>query len=282
MQRLPLVATILAALTLSACSKDPSSLAGPSDPGSGTTATGGSGTGSGSGSGSGSTSIQPVDPGVFTPTDTGSAANAGGSTSLLFSTSGTAQYGNGTCGGNGVWTDSLGNVSAPHNSHCIAYWSDGRVGNNHKGQCVTSSQGYPGLWLNPQLHPTAPYHTNCLELGTTSFTLALSFSANAAVYSANDGSGERVLNFGAGGTTVAQLIYHGTSGDYTTGAGTLSGTDGSSAVWTIDFSQTALNYTSGLTNGDLIDALTTSGVQLVACQGSAGCSLITLKLTVAP
>jgi len=211
-----------------------------------------------------------------------SSANAGGSTSLLFSASGTAEYGNGTCGGNGVWTDSLGNVSAPHSSHCIAYWGDGHLGNNHKGQCVSSSQGYPGLWLNPQLRPTSPYHTNCLKLGTTSFTLALHFSANATVYSANDGSGERVLNFGAGGTTVAQLIYHGTAGDYTTGAGTLSGTDGSPAVWTIDFSQTALNYTSGLTNGDLIDALTTSGVQLVACQGSAGCSLITLKLTVAP
>jgi hypothetical protein len=81
---------------------------------------------------------------------------------------------------------------------------------------------------------------------------------------------------------VAQLVYHGVAGDYTTGAGVLTGTDGSAATWTIDFSQTALNYTTGLTNGDLIDVLTSSGTQAIACQAAVGCSLITLKLSVAP
>ena len=121
---------------------------------------------------------------------------------------------------NGTWTDSLGNVSGSHNSHCIAYWGDGRAGRNGKGQCVTSSQGYPGLWVNPGGHPTAPYHTKCLVLGSTTVTLALTFPAAATVYAANDGSGQKVLNLSAG-STVAQLVYHGSAGDYTTGAGTL-------------------------------------------------------------
>jgi hypothetical protein len=278
MQRVPPAALLLAALALSACSKDPSSLVGPSAP-SEVTPAGPSGT---SGSGPTTPSIQPVDPAVFTPSETGSAVNTGASTSVLFFSSGTAQYGNGTCGPNGTWTDSLGNVSGTHDSHCVAYWSDSRVGDNGKGQCVTSSQGYPGLWLNPQAHPTAPYHTNCLVLGNTTVTLDFTFPAEATVYTANDGSGQKVLNFAAAGSTVAQLVYHGTAGDYTTGAGMLSGTDASAAVWTIDFSQTALNYTTGLTNGDLIDTLTTTGTQVIACQGTTGCSLITLKLTVAP
>ena len=81
---------------------------------------------------------------------------------------------------------------------------------------------------------------------------------------------------------VAQLVYHGTANDYTTGAGVLTGTDNASKPWTIDFSQTALNWTTGLTNGNLINALTSTGVQVVACQGTNGCSLITLQLTLAP
>jgi hypothetical protein len=283
MQRLPLAAVLMTALVVSACAKGTSSLLDPSAPAGGSPAGGTSGGGAGtSGGGSSTSTIQPVDTTVFTPSDTGSAANTGSSTSLLFFSSGTALYGNGTCGANGTWTDSLGNVSSPHNSHCVAYWSDNRVGNNGKGQCVTSSKGYPGLWLNPQAHPTAPYHTNCLELGTTTSTLTLTFAAQATVYTANDGSLQKVLDFDAGGTTVAQLVYHGAAGDYTTGAGVLTGTDGSAATWTIDFSQTALNYTTGLTNGDLIDVLTSSGTQAIACQAAVGCSLITLKLSVAP
>ena len=282
MQRLPLVAVLVTALVVSACTKDSTSLLDPSAPAGGTPAGGTSGGGAGtSGGGSSTSTIQPVDTTVFTPSDTGSAANVGSSTSLLFFSSGTAQYGNGTCGANGTWTDSLGHVSSPHDSHCVAYWSDNRVGNNGKGQCVTSSKGYPGLWLNPQAHPTSPYHPNCLELGATTTTLALTFPAQATVYAANDGSLQKVLDFDAAGTTVAQLVYHGAAGDYTTGAGLLSGTDGS-ATWTIDFSQAALNYATGLTNGDLIDVLTSSGAQVIACQAAVGCSLITLKLSVAP
>jgi len=288
-------AMVLAALTLTACAHgvptDPSEA--PNAPGA--TVGGSSGTAGGSAGGTGgqgsggasstgappTTSIQPVDPTVFTPSDTGSAANVGTSTAVVFATSGVAQYGNGTCGANGTWTDSLGTVHGAHDSHCIAYWSDGRAGNNGKGQCVSSPAGYPGLWLNPAGNPTSPYHTKCLELGATTSTLSLSFPAQATVYTANDGSGRQVLDFDAGGTTVAQLVYQGTASDYTTGAGVLSGTDGS-ATWTIDFSQTALNYTGGLANGNVIDAATTAGIEVVACEATVGCSLITLKLTVAP
>jgi endoglucanase len=291
MSRFPIAAAFLAALALAACSKDPSSLVGPSSAsggsgagaGSGSSGTGGAGTGSGgSGGGGANPAIQPIDTTVFAPSGTGSAANTGGTTSLSFATSGTAQLGNGTCGASGVWTDSLGNVSGPNNPNCIAYYSDGRVGNNHKGECTTSSKGYPGLWLNPQLHPTQPYQTNCLVLGTTTFAVVMSFPASATLYSANDGSGQQVLDFNQGASTVAQLAYHGAANDYTTGAGVLTGTDNTSKSWTIDFSQSALDWTSGLTNGNLISALTTTGVQVVACQGTNGCSLVTLKLTLTP
>lgn len=289
MKHLSLFGAVVLTTLLSACSKDSSSLLDPSAPSAGAgSAGGGSAGGSTGGSGSGgpgqstAPSIQPIDTAVFIPSDTGSAANTGSSTVLSFFSSGTAEYGNGTCGANGTWTDSLGNVSAPRDAHCLAYWSDGRAGNNGKGQCVTSSKGYAGLWLNPQAHPTAPYHTNCLELGATMSTLTLTFAAQATVYSANDGSFEKALNFDAGGNTVAQLMYHGLAGDYTTGAGVLTGTDGSAGTWTIDFAQSALNYTTGLTNGDLIDVLTSSGAQVVACQTGGGCSLITLRLSVTP
>ncbi len=278
MQRASLAVTVLAAVTLSACSRDPMSLTGPSAPAQITPA----GPTSTSGTGPTTPSIQPVDTTVFTPSDSGSAANTGTSTSVMFFNSGAALYGNGTCGPNGTWTDSLGNVSSANNSHCVAFWSDGRPGSNGKGQCVTSSQGYPGLWLNPGGHATAPYHTKCLVRGTTTSTISLTFPAQATVYTANDGSGRKVLDFDAGGTTVAQLIYQGTSADYTTGAGILPATDSSAAPWTIDFSQTALNYTSGLVNGDLIDQLTTTGTEVIACQGSAGCWAVTLKLTLTP
>src|SRR5690242_8004468 len=146
MQRLPLAAVLVTALVVSACNKDSSSLLGPSAPAGGSPAGGTSGGSGGTSGGSGGTSggtsggvggggsststIQPIDTTVFTPSDTGSAANVGSSTSLLFFTSGSALYGNGSCSANGTWTDSLGNVSAPHSSHCVAFWSDGRVGNN--------------------------------------------------------------------------------------------------------------------------------------------------------
>jgi hypothetical protein len=284
MQPLSSATILFAALAVSACSKDPSSLLGPSGTGPSAPAqvVPGGPSGVSGGGGPAAPSIQPVDTTIFAPSDTGSAGNTGTSTSVMFFNSGAALYGNGTCGPNGTWTDSLGNVVGAHNSHCIAYWSDGRPGSNGKGQCVKSSQGYPGVWLNPGGHATAPYHTQCLVRGKTSSTLTLSFSAQATVYTANDGSGRKVLDFDAGGTTVAQLIYQGTTADYTNGAGVLPASDASAAPWTIDFSQSALNYTSGVTNGDLIDLLTKTGVEVIACQGSAGCWAITLKLTVGP
>jgi hypothetical protein len=50
-------------------------------------------------------------------------------------------------------------------------------------------------------------------------------------------------------------------------------------TWSIGFSQPALNYTSGVTNGDLISALQSPGVQVVACSTTVGCSLVTLKIS---
>jgi hypothetical protein len=60
---------------------------------------------------------------------------------------------------------------------------------------------------------------------------------------------------------------------------TPSGTDNAShsGTWTIDLAQTALNWTSGLYNGDLISALQDPGVEVVTCNGSAGCDLVTLQ-----
>jgi hypothetical protein len=82
---------------------------------------------------------------------------------------------------------------------------------------------------------------------------------------------------------VAQLIYHGGSGT-TSGAGILIGTDNASPenTWTVYFGQPALNYTSGLANGDLIGEMTGAGVQVVACSTPIGCSLVTLQLSLTP
>jgi len=154
------------------------------------------------------------------------------------------------------------------------------VGNNNKGQCVTSPEGYRGLWLNVQGHATSPYHPNCLQLGTSTTALALSFPVQAELYLANDGSGGRILDFTLDGVTQAQLIYHGTVDGTTTGAGVLVGSDNvvPARMWSIGFSQPALSYTGGVSNGDLISALVSPGVQVVACSTTAGCSLVTLKI----
>jgi hypothetical protein len=222
---------------------------------------------------------QPVDTSLYTPgDDPGSAGSDGASTSLLFETSGSARYNLGTCGRDGTWTDPLGNQYGPHNPNCLSYRSEGQVGNNDKGQCVTSPEGYTGLWLNPQAHATSPYHSNCLALGSSAVNLTLSFPAQAELYLAKDGSGGSLLNFTLGGGTRAQLIYDGIAGT-TTGAGVLVGTDNFFRTWSIGFSQPALNYTGGVTNGDLISALQTPGVQVVACSTALGCSLVTLRIS---
>jgi hypothetical protein len=222
---------------------------------------------------------QPIDTAVYTPVDTGSSGTEGSSTSLLFQTSGSARYNLGTCGRDGTWTDPQGNKYGPHNPNCLAYRTDGQVGNNNKGKCVASPEGYAGLWLNPQMHATQPYHTNCLQLGSSTVDLVLSFPAQAELYLANDGSGASILNFTVDGTTQAQLIYHGTADGTTTGAGVLVGTDNDSRIWSIGFGQPALNFTGGVSNGDLISALGSSGVEVVACSTAVGCSLVTLKLS---
>jgi hypothetical protein len=102
----------------------------------------------------------------------------------------------------------------------------------------------------------------------------------AELFQATDGSGGRMLNFTSGGVIQAQLIYHGSAADSTTGAGVLLGTDNSSSaqIWSIGFSQPALNYTGGAANGDLITALSTTGVEVIACNTAVGCSTITLKI----
>jgi hypothetical protein len=231
-----------------------------------------------------------VDPAVFAATVTGSVTTTGTASSLVFRTSGAARYNVGTCTGSvaqgtdGTWIDGTGTASAPHNPNCIDYWTDGRVGLNGKGQCtVTSPEGYIGLWLNPQLKKTSAYHSNCLKVGAPLPSLTISFSASGTVYDANDGSGRRILNLSSGGTAQAQLVYQGTAAGYTTGAGVLSGSDNGSpaGTWYIDFSQSALNWTTGVTNGDMIAALE-SGVPVIACTASTGCALVTLQLVVGP
>jgi hypothetical protein len=246
-------------LALSGCGKDGGDPTGP-----GTGGTGGGGGGGGGGTvnsdpsgngvmpnpdGSIPTPI-PVDTTVYVPSDTGSAGSDGTSTALEFQTSGAARYGLGTCGANGTWTAPNGTSYGPHNPNCILYVSDSTAGNNGKGMCVTSDDGDMGLWLNPQLHPTSPYHSNCLRLGQSTDALALSFPAQAVLYTANDGSG------------------------------VLVGHDGFVPwrFWSIGFGQQALNFTGGIANGDVISALRSSGVEVIACNTTVGCSLVTLKI----
>ncbi|HKU60331.1 MAG TPA: hypothetical protein VJQ44_03870 [Gemmatimonadales bacterium] len=221
----------------------------------------------------------PVDTSIYVPSDTGTAGSDGTSTALEFQTSGAARYGLGTCGANGTWTAPNGTSYGPHNPNCILYATDSTAGNNGKGLCVTSDDGDPGLWLNPQLHPTSPYHSNCLRLGQSTDALALSFPAQAVLYTANDGSGGKILNFVYNGAVVAQLVYD-KSADITTGSGVLVGHDNFVPwrFWSIGFGQQALNFTGGISNGDVISTLRGSGVGVIACNTAVGCSLVTLKI----
>jgi hypothetical protein len=229
-----------------------------------------------------STTIQPVDPGVFDPTETGSAGSSGTSTALIFKTSGSGLYGVGTCGPNGMWTDPAGNVFGPNNPNCIDYGSEG-TGNNGKGTCTTSASGQPGLWINPGGQETHPFHSKCARTSTVTTALELTFAPQAQIFDAKDGSGNRVMNFYSGGVAVAQLVYDGAS-NTTTGAGILLGSDNASPAntWSVFFGQPALSYPGGLANGDLIDAMTSGGVEVVACSTPIGCSLVTLDLTLVP
>jgi hypothetical protein len=230
-----------------------------------------------------STAIEPINSGTYQPAGSGSASTSGSSTTLIFKTSGTGIYGVGTCGPNGFWTDANGNVFGPHNPNCLDYGSDGSPGINGLGQCVTSSSGQPGLWINPGGQETHPFHSKCLKTGPTTTSLALSFLQPAQIFDATDASGNRVLNFYSSGVVVAQLVYDGTLGT-TTGAGMLLGNDNASPThtWTVFFGQPALSYTTGLANGDLIAGMTGAGVQVVACNTAIGCSLVTLQLAVTP
>jgi len=282
-------------LAVAGCGKDGGNdLTGPGTGGDGG---GGNGTGGGGGGGGGTVNNDPttngvmpnpdgtiptpipVDTSIYVPSDTGSAGSEGTSTALEFQTSGAARYGLGTCGANGTWTAPNGTSYGPHNPNCILYAMDSTVGNNGKGMCVTSDDGDAGLWLNPQLHPTSPYHSNCLRLGQSTDALALSFPAQAVLYLANDGSGGKILNFVNNGAVVAQLVYDANAGT-TTGSGVLVGHDGFVPwrFWSVGFGQQALNFTGGLTNGDVISALRSSGVDVIACNTAVGCSLVTLKI----
>jgi hypothetical protein len=230
-----------------------------------------------------STTIEPVDPVVFEPTETGSAGSSGSSTALVFKTSGSGLYGVGTCSANGFWTDPAGNVFGPHNPNCLDYGTDGAPGSGGKGICIASASGQPGLWVNPGGQQTHPFHSKCVRTGTTSTALALNFAPQAQIFDANDGSDSRVMNFYSAGIAVAQLRYDGTT-NTTVGAGILVGSDNASPAntWTVFFGQPSLSYSSGLVNGDLIDDMTGAGVEVVACNTAIGCSLVTLKLTVTP
>jgi hypothetical protein len=226
--------------------------------------------------------VQPVDPGSYTPGGSGTASTSGSSTALLFNASGAGLYGIGNCGPNGFWTDPDGNVFGPHNPNCLAYGTSG-PGNNGTGQCTTSPTGQPGLWINPGGQATHPFHSKCLQTGPVTTALALSFPSQAQLFDATDGSGNRVLNFYSGGVAVAQLFYDGNT-NTTSGAGILVGSDNATPAntWTVYFGQPALSYAGGISNGDLIDGVTGSGVKVVACSTPVGCSLVTLQLTLTP
>jgi hypothetical protein len=226
------------------------------------------------------TTIQPVNDSIFDATGSGSAGTSGSSTALVFKTSGTGIYGVGTCGPNGLWTDVSGNVFGPNNPNCLDYGSDGSPGNNGNGQCIASASGQPGLWVNPGGHETHPFHSKCIRVGPTTTSLELSFAPQAQIFDATDGSGSRVMNFYSESAVVAQLLYDGNTGT-TTGAGLLIGGDNVSQdhIWTVFFGQPSLSFSGGLANGDLIDEMTSGGIEVVACSTTLGCSLVTLQVT---
>lgn len=285
--------SLAVALFLNACSRpmplDPG-LAGGSPTGTDT----GTGTGTGTGTAIGTTDGDPigppppppiitVDPGVYSLTLSGSFTSSGTMTRVLFLTSGNAMWNVGTCTGNvavgtdGTWVTSTGS-SAPHIPNCIAYWSNGHSGANGKGICTFTSQGYIGLWLNPGGHRTSPYHTKCLETGTVSSTLTLTFTQAATLYTAGDGSQKKLLNFTTSSDVTGQLVYNGSAGGYTTGTGFITATDGDGGTWTMDLTQAAFFWYTGALNGDVIAQLQSTGVEAIACNDLAGCVLTTVQL----
>jgi hypothetical protein len=283
--------SLLLALTLAvaaaACSRP-----APLDPG----LTGGTGTGTDTGTGGtgGITDGDPegppppppivtVDPSVFNTTLTGSFTSSGTTTGILFLTTGKAKWNVGTCTGNialgtdGTWVTSTGS-STPHNPNCIAWWSNGHSGANGKGICTFTSLGYIGLWLNNGGHRTSPYHTKCLETGTVSTTLTLTFSQATTLYTANDGTGKKILDFSDGTGVTGQLVYVGSIGDYTTGTGVITAIDGTGGTWTMDLSQDAFYWYTGVVNGDVIGELQSPGVDAVACNAAVGCVIATVQI----
>ena len=282
------------AVAAAACSR-PAPL-GPGLPGGDGTdiGTGGTGGGGGGGTGGGITDGDPegppppppivtVDPSVFALTLTGSFSSTGTTTGIIFLTTGKAKWNVGTCTGDvalgtdGTWVTSTGS-SAPHNPNCIAWWSNGHSGANGKGICTFTSLGYIGLWLNPGGHRTSPYHTKCLETGTVSSTLTLTFTQAATLYTANDGTGKKILDFSDGTGVTGQLVYTGTTADYTTGTGVITATDGTGGIWTMDLSQEAFYWYTGVVNGDVVGQLQSPGVEAVACNTTVGCVLATVVI----
>jgi len=256
------------------------------------------GTNTGTGTGSGTTGtvtdgdpegppppppIVSVDPSVYNLTLSGSFSSTGTTTGVLFLTAGKAMWNVGTCTGNvalgtdGTWVTSTGS-SAPHNPNCIAYWSNGHSGANGKGICSLTSLGYIGLWLNPGGHRTSPYHTKCLETGTVSSTLTLTFTQATTLYTANDGTGKKILDFSDGTGVTGQLVYVGSTDDYTTGTGIITATDGTGGTWTMDLTQAAFYWYTGAVNGDVIGQLQGPGVDAVACNPTVGCVLATVVI----
>jgi hypothetical protein len=190
-----------------------------------------------------STTIEQVDAGVYQVAETGTAVITGSSTALVFKTSGPGLFDVGTCGANGFWTHPDGRVFGPNNPNCLDL----------------GSAGTPGP------------------------SLALTFPPQAQIFDATDGSGSRIMNFYSQSVVVAQLRYDGLT-NTTVGAGILEGRDDATPAntWTIFFGQPALRNTTEVATGDLIDDLTGSGAQVVACSTPIGCSLVTLQLAVAP
>ena len=228
--------------------------------------------------------IVTVDPTVFGVTLNGSFSSSGTTTGVLFLTSGPAMWNVGTCAGDvalgtdGTWVSAAGVPGSAHDTRCIAYWSDGHVGANNKGTCNATPRGFIGLWANPGGHATSPYHAKCLQRGTVSSTLALTFTQSAILYTANDGSQRRVLDFVASGTGVTgQLVYTGSALGYTTGTGVMTATDGGGATWTIALSQAAFHWYTGAVNGDMIATMQSEGVEAVACSSAVGCVAATVQ-----
>ena len=228
--------------------------------------------------------IVTVDPSVFGVSLSGSFTSSGTTTGVLFLTSGPAMWNQGTCSGDvalgtdGTWVSAAGVPGAAHDSRCISYWSDGRAGVNNKGTCTVTPRGFIGLWRNPGGHATSPYHAKCLSRGTVSSTLVLSFTQQAKLYTANDGSQRKVLDFIAAGTVTGQLVYTGSALGYTTGTGVMTATDGGGGAWTMSLSQAAFHWYTGAVNGDLISMMQPDGVEAIACNTAVGCVAATVKV----